>query len=153
MLGANILPHPRVICIFPVHKHEQPPLPSPWSLLSPFLLLTALRTQLDCVCNFYNVTVVSMELDCQITEHWVCSLWIWKNQRGRNFLNCNREGEDSFQTCIYRKEENCREQERKLRKGMVGNKRGPFKDYKILFLNAEGICKKIGSKGSGFEGK
>lgn len=36
---------------------------------------------------------------------------------------------------------------------MVGNKRGPFKDYKILFKNAEGICKEIGSRGSGFEGK
>lgn len=79
-------------------------------------------------------------------------LWIWKNQSGRNFANCGSERERRAFRLVYRREENSREQERKLRKRMVGTKRGLFKDYKI-FLNAEGICKEIRSRGCGFKGK
>lgn len=96
-----------------------------------------------------------MEMACDITEHWVYILWIWKNQKGRSFLNCNREREKTAFRLVYRKEENSREQERKLKKGMVGTTRGLFEDYKIQKKKkiAEGICKEIRSRGYGFGGK
>lgn len=83
-----------------------------------------------------------MEMDCDITE-WVYILWILKNHKVRNFESCDRGRGQLLH--LYKRKENSRKQERKLRKIMGGTERGLFKGCKKK--NAEGICKEIRSRG------
>lgn len=70
-----------------------------------------------------------------LSQKWVYILWILKKQRGRNFESCHRERKRTAFRLIHRRDENSREQGRKLRKGMGGTERGLFKAYKMQKKN------------------
>lgn len=85
-----------------------------------------------------------------MSQKWVYILLILKNQRGRNFESCNRERKRTAFRLLYRREENSREQERKLR--MDADRTGEDYSKTIKSKNKnkkliEGICKKIRSRG------
>lgn len=80
MLGAISASPQRVICIFPVHKHEQPPLSQVRILLSPL-------PAVDCFAD--SAMIVSWYLMSQwfpwrwiviSQEHWVWSSGCLENQ-------------------------------------------------------------------------